>query len=228
MATRGRPADIGRERGRELVRVAGRTIREARQDRNLRLRDLGAVIGRSEAHISRIERGLVPDVSVVELAQLHALVGLELSQKAYPGGPPIRDAAQQALIAAFCSVLHPSLGWATEVPVPLPRDQRAWDLVIRGDAWRAGVEAETGPADGQATTRRILLKQRDSGLEVAILLLPSTDRARRFLQEAGQLLRSSFPVPGPVALAALQDGRAPDGNAVIVLPVPRRRRGAAE
>lgn len=222
VTSRRRPVDIGSERAQRLIAEAGREIRHARQDRDLSMRSVGAAIGRSEAHVSRVERGLLRSVSVYDLARLHAVVGLELSIRSFPGGAPLRDAGQQAVISSLCSLLHPSLGWSTEVPMPRPGDQRAWDIVIRGHTWRAGVDVETGPRDGQALTRRTLLKQRDSDVDVAILVLPTSDRIRRFLREAGEQLRSSFPTPGQQALNDLREGRHPGGNAVIVLPARAR------
>ena len=222
MATRQRPVDVGTARARSIVDVAGRELRTARRDRDLSMRTVGTAVGLSESQVSRIERGLVDRVSVFDLARLHAVVGLDLAVRSYPGGSPIRDAAQVGLISDLCDLLPTSLGWSTEVPMPQRGDQRAWDLVIRGDGWRTGVEAETGPRDGQALTRRILTKQRDSDMPSTILLLRATVQTRRFLEEGGELLRSSFPVDGSMALGRLRTGQDPGGNAVIVLP-PRRR-----
>lgn len=222
MATRQRPADVGTDRARRLIDATGREIRDARRDRDLSLADVGRAVDLSESTVSRIERGLVGHVSVADLARLHAAVGLELSVKSYPGGAPIRDSAQLDLIAEFCAVLHPSLGWSTEVPLPSAGDPRAWDVVVRGDSWRTGVEAETGPRDSQALVRRIRLKQRDGEVDSVVLLLRSTVRTRRFLAEAGEHVRAAFPGDGVVALARLRAGSDPRENAVIVLPGRRR------
>lgn len=222
MATRRRPIDIGIERGRGLIVAAGREIREARLGRDLSLRSVGAAAGLSEAQVSRIERGLVDGVSVLDLARLDAVVGLELSIRSYPNGDAIRDAASVALIGDFCALLHPSLGWSTEVPLPRPGDLRAWDLVLRGDAWRAGAEAETGPRDAQALVRRLLTKQRDGDVDLVILVVRATLQTRRFLRDAGEVVRSAFPIPSDIALERLGQGASPGGNALVVLP-PRGR-----
>ena len=206
-----------------LTVAAGSDLRDARRDRDLSLKEVGSAAGLSESQVSRVERGLVDHVSVLHLARLHAVVGQQLSLKSYPGGSPIRDAPQLALIADFCSLLHPSLGWTTEVPMPREGDPRAWDVVVRGDQWRVAIEAETGPKDSQALVRRVRLKQRDSGMESVVLLLRSTVQTRRFLQDAGEHLRSASPNTGEITLARLQAGTGPGGNAIIVLP-PRRRR----
>ena len=86
----------------------------------------------SASKLSRIERSLVPSVTVMDLARLHAVVGLDLSVRAYPGGQPVRDHAQLKLLRRFRSGLHASIGWSVEVPVTGPSDQRAWDAVLAG------------------------------------------------------------------------------------------------
>lgn len=222
MATKQRPVDLGTERARRLIEAAGRELRDARRDRDLSMAEVGRAVDLSESTVSRIERGLVAHVSVVDLARLHAAVGLELSVKSYPGGAPIRDSAQLDLIADFCALLHPSLGWSTEVPLPGAGDQRAWDVVVRGDSWRTGIEAETGPRDSQALVRRVRLKQRDGQVDSVVLLLRSTVRTRRFLADAGEQVRAAFPGDGAVALARLRAGADPGENAVIMLPGRRR------
>ncbi len=132
MGTKCRHVDRGTDRGVDLIRRAGRETREARVDRGLSLRAVGGAVGLSESQVSRIERGLVARVSVIDLARLHAVVGLELSLKSYPSGQPIRDAAHVALLEDFRAHLHRTLTWSVEVPIPLPGDRRSWDALING------------------------------------------------------------------------------------------------
>ena len=94
--------------------------------------------------------------------------------------------------------------------------------MVRGVDWRFGVEAETSPRDGQALVRRVELKQRDGEVDGVLLAVRDTPTVRRFLRDAGDLLRIAFPVPGREALGALRVGRRPPGNAIV--RVPRRRR----
>ena len=54
-------------------------------------------IGLSGVTVGRIERGLARRASILHVAQLLETVGLELSARAFPGGPSIRDAAQVAV-----------------------------------------------------------------------------------------------------------------------------------
>jgi hypothetical protein len=176
--------------------------------------------------VSRAERGLVPGARLIEVAELLSVVGLDLSCRAYPAGQPIRDAGHVALLAAFRSRLHRSLRWATEVPLPLPGDQRAWDAMVTGPDWRYGVEAETRPTDAQALERRLALKQRDGDVSGVLLVLPQTRAAADFVRAAATGLVDAFPVPSKRALELLGAGIDPSGNAIVVVPVSRPERGA--
>lgn len=188
-------------------------------DRGLSLRAVGHAVGLSESQVSRIERGIVEHVSVVDLARLHAVVGLDLSMKSYPSGQPIRDGAHVALLRDFRAHLHRSLRWAVEVPMPMPGDQRSWDALVAGQGWRYGVEAETAPRDSQSIARRTQLKQRDAQVDGVLLVLRRTVQTRRFLAEAAGHMRDAFPVEGVRALELLGAGVDPGGSAVIVLPL---------
>jgi hypothetical protein len=217
VATRERLADLGLRRGRAtLTRVLGE-VDAARRDRDVTLGGLGAAVGLSEASVSRTRRGRTDDVGIVRLSQLSTLVGLELSARTYPAGQPLREAGQAAVLRSFLGQIHRSLRAATEVPLPIPGDQRAWDAMVLGNGWRYGVEVESHPTDGQALGRRLQLKLRDGGVDGMLLVLPSTRHVRLFLAAAGDLLAPIFPVDGRRALELLAAGVDPGGSAIIVL-----------
>ena len=218
MTTRYRPLDRGTERGRRLRTTVGDEIKNARVNRDLTLGAVCDAVGVSASTGSRLERGLLEHVDVMLLARMCSVVGLDLSIKTYPGGQPIRDAAQMALLRTFAAAIHPSLVWATEVPLPGVGDQRAWDGLIRGPDWSYGVEIETAPRDGQATLRRLALKARDGQVHGVLLVLADTRQARAFTREIHEAARSSFPVPGVRALEFLRVGASPGGSAIVVLP----------
>lgn len=221
MATRERPADRGERLGiAALVRV-GVELRQARVGAGLSIDQVAAAVGISNAEVSRIERARSPSVPIVRVARLAAVVGLDLVCKLYPGANPIRDVAQASLLADFRAHLHPALGWATEVPMPVPGDQRAWDGLVRGPDWSFGVEAETSPRDAQAVIRRLQLKVRDAAVDGAVLLVRDTRTVRTFLVEAEPLLVPQFPLRTREVLMRLRAGKKPRGSAVVV--VPRRR-----
>lgn len=218
MGIRTRPVDRGTERGRRARVSIGAEIRAARVNRNLTLREVGQAVGVSAATGSRLERGVLEHVDIMLLARMCAVVGLELSVKAYPGGEPIRDAAHLGLLRDFRALLHPSVDWATEVPLPRVGDPRAWDGLTRDGDWRYGVEAETAPRDGQATLRRLALKLRDGQVDGVLLVLRDTRQTRAFLREIEGVIGSTFPVAGSRALELLGVGADPGGSAIIVLP----------
>ena len=178
MVARQRAVDRGAERGRLGLRSVGAEIRLVRTRLGLSIDFVAAAVGVSGAEVSRIERGLAPWVSVLVLSRLCAVVGLDLVVRAYPGAVPLRDARHGRHLAKLKERIHPALGWALEVPLPIAGDQRAWDALIRGEGWRYGVECEMNPTDGQALLRRLALKQRDGMVDGVIMLLPDTRQAR--------------------------------------------------
>jgi hypothetical protein len=184
---------------------------------------VAAALGISGAHVSRIERALAPQVSLAVLVSFATMVGLDLVVKSYPGPSALRDTPQLTMVEDFRMLLHASLRWAVEVPLPITGDQRAWDGLISGTGWRYGVEFESLPRDAQALVRRLNLKQRDGEVNGVILVLRDTRRVRMFRREAAAELQAAFPVPGSAALRALQAGRDPGGSAVIL--IPRRAKG---
>jgi hypothetical protein len=217
MATKQRPATVGAARGRSILADLVSEARTARLDRGLSLADVGRAVGLSQPAMTRFEHLMVDDVGIIRMAQVLAVLGLELSARAYPGGQPLRDAGHVRLLSRFRAVLHPSLHWATEVPLPAAGDLRAWDGMVRGPGWRYGTEAETHPTDAQALGRRTELKQRDGQVDGVLLVLPDTRHVRMFVVAAADVLVPSFPVPGRRALELLRAGIDPGGNSVIVL-----------
>ena len=208
---------MGAARGRWIVASVVTAARSARLDRGLSLADVGRAIGISQPTMTRFEQLRMEDAGIIRTAQILSVVGLELSARAYPGGQPLRDAGHARLLSRFRVLLHPSLGWATEVPLPAAGDLRAWDAMVRGPGWRYGTEAETHPTDAQALSRRTELKHRDGHVDGVLLVLPDTRHVRLFLAAAADVLMPSYPVPGRRALELLSAGIDPGGSSVIVL-----------
>lgn len=214
-----RPAIVerGRERGRAIVDLVEREFRDGRLDRGLTQDAVGGALGLDRSWISRVERGLVDDLSIGQASELLSAVGLELSARVYPAGGPLRDAAHIGLLGRLRAVLHSSLAWRTEVPLPIPGDLRAWDALIRGRDWRCGVEAETRPRDLQALERRLALKQRDGEVDYVLLLLRGTRHNRMLVRAYADALHEQFPAPGPQTLERLTQGLAPSANSIVLL-----------
>jgi hypothetical protein len=151
-----------------------------------------------------------------ELAAHCAVLGLQLSLKAYPDSSPVRDVAQLRLIERFRPRVGARFGWRSEVLVRGTGDLRAWDVQLDGSG-SIGVDAETRLHDIQALQRRVEAKRRDSGVDRVVLLVASTRHNRRVLCEHREALRSTFPADTPEILAALRQGRLPGSNGIVVL-----------
>jgi len=195
----------------------GDELREARLMAGLSQASIGSAVAMSYTKVGRIERGVLPTLSLVTIAEVAAVLGHELSTKLYPDGPPLRDAAHLELLARFRSSLHVSLRMRTEVALPEAGDRRAWDGVVYGAGEPIAVEAETRLRDVQALERRITLKQRDGGIGRVILLVHSSRSNRETLREWTPGLLTAFPIPGSSVLRDLRSGRDPGGSGIVVL-----------
>jgi hypothetical protein len=176
---------------------------------------VGRASGLSRTIVERIEAGSRP-TTIREFAVFGAAVGVDVRLRAYPAGDPIRDVGQARLLGRFRPRLHPSLGWATEVALPIEGDLRAWDALIRGPDWRLAVEAETVLDDIQALERRLALKRRDGEVDHVILLVADTRRNRRALASATAAF-ADLPMRTREILAALRDGRDPGASGLVIL-----------
>ena len=200
-----------------MLHILGAELREARLEAGVSQGVVASLVACSHNKVGRIERGVLTTASIIDLAKLAAVLGLDLSVKVYPDGPPIRDAAHVALLERLKAKLGRGMTMRTEVPMPLEGDRRAWDALIQGRGFRIGVEAETRLRDVQALTRRIGLKQRDAGIEQVILVVASTRTNRRLLGEFESALRGEFPLGTRSVAAALRAGVDPGGSGVLVL-----------
>jgi hypothetical protein len=88
--------------------------------------------------------------------------------------------------------------------------------LIRGPAWRIGVEAETVLDDVQAVERRLALKARDGEVDRVILLVADTKRNRRAVVAAPAAF-GDLPLRTRAILAALRDGRDPGQSGIVIL-----------
>lgn len=187
----------------------------ARRGAGLSREQVAKSSGLSRSGLERLENGTRRSTAK-ELAAVGATVGLDVRLRSFPAGDPIRDAGQQRLLERLRRRCHPSLGWATEVAMPIEGDLRAWDAVIRGERWTAGVEAETVLDDLQAVERRLSLKRRDGGVDVVILLVADTRRNRRAMA-AGSAAFNTLGRDARTVLAALASGEAPTSGSLLVL-----------
>ncbi len=218
MPPRERPTDRGARLARLIRNAIGQELHEARVGAGLTQKAVGKAIGIAASEVSRIEAGRRASVSVDRLARMCAVVGMDLSVRTYPVGPPIRDAAHVRLIGRFrARVSSGGWSWRPEVPVAGPGDQRAWDGQLTGHGQTIATEMETRLRDVQAMQRRIELKRRDSAVDRVILVVADTRANRAAIEAAADVLAAAYPVSARAALSALAAGRDPGGDALIVL-----------
>jgi transcriptional regulator with XRE-family HTH domain len=214
-------ASRGTRRGRRLLLALGDEIRASRIAAGLTLAEVAGAVAISGAELSRIERGLAPWLDVLIASRICAVVGLELSVRAYPGGDPLRDGAHARMFAAFRDLLAPGLRLRAEVPVTDDGDHRGWDGMLDDRTAFAAVELESKVADGQALARRLALKQRDGQVACLILVVLDTRWNRAALRLAGPLFESQFPLGDREIRQALSAGRVPERSGIVLLRVKR-------
>lgn len=196
----------------------------ARVERGISQARVAKAVGRSDAWVSWTESGRNERVAVVDLFAMLARVGREASLRVYLGAGGLRDGAQGRLISRFRELIASAWSWRTEVGMPIVGDLRAWDGVLERPGCTIGIDAETRLRDFQAVDRRVMLKLRDSGVDRAVMLLPSTRANREALRSVGPVALANYPIPSRAALRSLREGVDPGGNAIIVLPEDRRQR----
>lgn len=196
--------------------MIGAEIRAARRAAGISQDALGASVGLSGSEVGRVERDEAPWLTVVHAARLLGAVGLDVWVRAYPGGPPVRDAAHLQLLARFEGRLPVSVKCRREWPIPHDRDRRALDLFLEGLPMRTGVEAETTLNDLQALERDINLKRRDARLDRMILLVRESTRNRVILRST-TALHGSLPLDTRAVMAALTRGRDPGADGIVIL-----------
>jgi transcriptional regulator with XRE-family HTH domain len=192
----------------------------ARLGAGLSIREVARASGASHQQIMRFEHGDLDRISIAAVGSWCAVVGMDLSIRAYPAGDPIRDRAQLALLERLRARLDPGLDWRTEVPLPTPGDLRAWDAEIRGRLpvpWRVRVEAETAITDGQALERRLRLKIRDDPDGHLILLVSDTRTNRAALPALDAGLRGDLPLGTREILTALARASDPGASGVVIV-----------
>lgn len=212
MGTREGRLQRGQRQGEQRARMLIGELRTARLEHGLSQQAIADATGRSQSDISRLERCVgMRRVAVVELAEIGAVLGLELSAGFHPVGAPIRDRGHQALIGRFRSWLHAGIRVSAEVAFPSPGDPRAWDLLLRIGRQRVGVEAETRIRDVQALSRRLHQRERDGGADVVLLVVSDSAHNRRVVGELRLSLGPEFAATPRELLAGLRTG----------MPVPR-------
>jgi transcriptional regulator with XRE-family HTH domain len=203
--------------GRPLQADLGADLREARLAAGLRQIDIARATGVSNARISRVEHGLLMDLSVADLARHAAAVGLRLHARFYPTGGGLRDAAQLDLLRRLRARIGDRWTWRLEAPLNIPGDLRAFDALLVSPGLTVAVEAITRFRDAQAQLRAAELKQRDGQATRLVVLIHASHNNREALASAADVLTTSFPLGTRATLAALEAGVDPGDNGIALL-----------
>ena len=154
---------------------------------------------------------------VERVATVLAAVGMELALRAYPAGPPVRDAAHIRLLARFRERIGLGWQWRPEVPIAAPGDLRAWDGVLVRDGRVVAIEAETRLRDVQALLRRLAAKRRDGAADRLVLVVADTRTNREVVRVARLEFVAAFPADARTAWPALAAGVPPPEDALILV-----------
>jgi transcriptional regulator with XRE-family HTH domain len=219
MGTRETRLQRGRRRGLELTRATVAQLRDARIVAGLSQHECARQLGVSQSFVSRLEANRHADLTVVRIAELAALLGLEPSLTLHPAGAPLRDKGHEALLARFLARLGTDWTVRREAPFPTPGDPRWWDALL-GLARRnyvLGVEAETRLRDMQAQVRRIHGRVKDGGADDVLVILSDSASNRALAGDFRAALGADFATPPRAILRALSEGSPLPGSGLVVL-----------
>jgi transcriptional regulator with XRE-family HTH domain len=224
---RGRVADIGQARSRELARLFGRELRIARMTAGLTQAQVARSAAVSQSQVSRAERGALR-VSVPARCRLAAACGHELGWRLYPVATVrLRDSGQLALAQTITGATHPSWRPRLEVPVA-PGDPRAADLLLTGPTEIVHIEIERALVDFQAQLRsaqvkRELMTAHDERPIRLVIAVPDTVATRSRLAPSSHLIAQAMPMASRVIWRAIRGGEPLGGDGILFVRAPRQR-----
>lgn len=200
----------------QLRLTIGDELREGRLRGGLSQKRVAQALGCSGATVSRIERGLVPRLTIDLIGRFAAIVGLELRLSLFPIGSPIRDAGQLAVLARLQPHVSDQWRWIVEMLVG-PNDLRAFDAGAVQAGCRIGFDVWARVRDVQAQARGSLRKKEDGKIDRLILVFGDTSANRRALRDAGPALVRAFPLGTREILRALREGRDPGADGMVII-----------
>ena len=232
---RRRPKDLGTARASDLRRWVGRDLKLLRISTAQTQRQMAHRSGISQSFESEIERGTCA-ASVEVLSTLAQAGGGRLVMRIVPGdGVSLRDSGQMDAAQLISTQCHARWHKTLEMPIGLPPDRRAADLVIEIPEETNMIEVERAWIDHQGQYRPLQLKRaalserlgRSINLIIALL---DTERSRQALAGYEQILRETAPMASRHIWAALRSGEPIGGDGILwVRPSAlRARRPAAK
>jgi transcriptional regulator with XRE-family HTH domain len=209
----------------ELRRGIGQAIRQLREDAGLTLTHVALAAGVDRRYLARVESG-DRGASVETLAVVLAVLGADLSLKAYPTtGPTIRDRHQAPMVEALLRALHPRWRASPEVPVYRPA-RGVIDVVLDDTVSPLAVASEHHSELRRLEQQVRWHREKELSLPSAelwrflqrgevppptsrLLVLRSTRATRALANAHEQTLEAAYPARTRAILAALTTADAP-------------------
>jgi transcriptional regulator with XRE-family HTH domain len=209
----------GRRRGEQITRSVIDQLRDARVSEGISQAALAEQLGKTQAYVSMLESGKLSELSLVRLAEIASVLGLEPALALHRIGPPLRDKGHEALIARFRIRISPRWKIVREAPFPGEGDPRFWDLLLRHptEHYLGGVEAETRVRDLQALVRRMRQRATDGGADDLVIVLSDSATNRGVVGHLREALGEEFATESARILAALAAPARLPGSAVLLL-----------
>jgi len=218
VSTTERLYDRGTRLGERRLTDLGAEFRAKRLELGLSQKRVATAVRISASTYSRIERGKSPSLSVVMACRIGAVLGLDVSAKAFAGGDHLRDEAQVKKIRELRAEIGSPLRTSTEVLLPQRGDRRElrrWDLIARADAKRTALEFEMRIYDAQAQQGAWNLKRRDDPVDHFVLVLADTKRNRETLRLYPDLFSDLPRLRTATVLDALRAGKHPPTGLIL-------------
>lgn len=217
MGTKNTRFQHGQRRGVEITGAAIDALRSARVSLGLSQRAVARQLGCSQSQFSRFEAKKVKHPTIVRLASIASILGLEPSLTFHAKGPAIRDKGHEALIGRLLKVLSPTWHVLREAPFPNLGDARSWDVLLRLGNYRIGIEAETRIRDVQALVRRMRDRAHAGGADVILIVLSDSAHNRQLVDQLRAALGEDFSTPQSALLQAIRNGTQLRASGVVLL-----------
>jgi transcriptional regulator with XRE-family HTH domain len=201
-------------RHRERLHRLGEEIRRLREDAGRSQRTVARVAGIARSHLTEIEAGDA-EPSVLALERIAMALGADLGVRYFANtGPRIRDHLQVAMSEELLRSLHPRWRATPEVPVYRPV-HGVIDLVVEDRDGSTTIETEL-----HSQLRRL---EQQGRMVSRLLVLRNTQATREAVRAATQTLAAAYPARTGDAVAALQDGDAWPGPALLWMTLEHGR-----